>query len=315
MRLVLLILVGVLVLAAGVWWVWFKPRLPAPEVIEATYAKPVPAPQGPMRVFFLGHSLVNQDMPAMLAQLAPKGHGYNSQLGWGTPMRAHWEKDVEILGFDESNAQPGVFRDAKQAIGSGEYDAVVLTEMVELSDAIKYHDSVKYLGLWADLAHSGNPDAPIYLYETWHWLTDPKGWEVRLQQDLADLWENRLLLADLARNPDRPVHVIPAGQVLLNFMTAVRKAGGVEGVAGPQDLFGLDPEGKLDPIHMGDLGNYLVALTHYAVLYQKSPVGLPHELLKADGTPAKAPSAEAARLMQQVVWDTVTAYPKTGVPQ
>lgn len=315
MRLVLLILLVVVVLGAGAWWLWSKPRLPAPEVVIAAYAQPVPAPKGPMQVYFLGHSLVNQDMPAMLAQLAPEGHRYNSQLGWGTPMRAHWEDDVDILGFDESNAQPGVFRAAKQALASGDYDAVVLTEMVELSDAIKYHDSVKYLGLWADLARTGSPDAPIYLYETWHWLTDPRGWEVRLEEDLANLWENKLLLLDLAQNPDRPVHVIPAGQVLLNFLRAVRDAGGVPGINGPEDLFGLDPEGKLDPIHMGDLGNYLVALTQYAVLYQKSPMGLPHELLKADGTPAQAPSPEAARLMQEVVWDTVTSYPKTGVPQ
>ncbi|WP_164659679.1 hypothetical protein [Tropicibacter sp. Alg240-R139] len=315
MRLVLLILLALILLGAGAWWVWLKPRLPAPDVIEATYAKPVPPHQGSMRVFFLGHSLVNQDMPAMLAQLAPEGHSHNSQLGWGTPMKAHWDDDVEILGFDESNNQPGIFRAAKQAISSGDYDAVVLTEMVELSDAIKYHESVKYLGLWADLAHAGNPEAPIYLYESWHWLTDPKGWEVRLEQDLADLWENRLLLADLARHPDRPVHVIPAGQVLLNFMTEVRNAGGVEGIDGPEDLFGVDQEGKLDPIHMGDLGNYLVALTHYAVLYQKSPEGLPHELQKANGIPAQAPSPEAALLMQKVVWDTVTSYPKTGVPQ
>ena len=31
---------------------------------------------------------------------------------------------------------------------------------------------------------------------------------------------------------------------------------------------------------------YLVALTHYAVLYRQSPVGLPHALSRADGTPA-----------------------------
>ena len=45
------------------------------------------------------------------------------------------------------------------------------------------------------------------------------------------------------------------------------------------------------------LGIYLVALTHYAVLYGKSPVGLPHELRRADGTPATAPSPELARRM------------------
>ena len=36
---------------------------------------------------------------------------------------------------------------------------------------------------------------------------------------------------------------------------------------------------------------------------------------RADGTPANAPHPDAARAMQDVVWEVVTQYPKTGVPQ
>ena len=68
-----------------------------------------------------------------------------------------------------------------------------------------------------------------------------------------------------------------------------------------------------DQIHLNDLGAYLIALTHYAVLYGKSPVGLPHDLTRADGTPATAPGPDAALLMQNVVWDVVKSYPRTGV--
>ena len=250
----------------------------------------------------------------MLAQLAPPGHSYESQLGWGTPLKAHWEPKEQINGFDEMNNHPR-YRDATEAIRSGEYDIVVLTEMVELKDAIKYWDSAEYFSKWANLARQAGPETQVYLYETWHWLTDPEGWTNRLDRDLLELWENGILLHDLDKAQDRPAHVIPAGQVLSRFITEVEARGGIDGIAGPEDLFGIDPEGKLDPIHMGDLGNYLVALTHYAVIYQRSPEGPPHELLKADGTAAKAPSAEAARLMQEIVWQTVTDYPKTGVPQ
>ena len=49
------------------------------------------------------------------------------------------------------------------------------------------------------------------------------------------------------------------------------------------------------------------------MIYGKSPVGLPHELMLHTGKPAKAPSAEAATLMQETVWDVVTSYPRTGV--
>jgi hypothetical protein len=85
------------------------------------------------------------------------------------------------------------------------------------------------------------------------------------------------------------VHVIPAGQVLARLVRAIEGGQGVPGLQRREDLFALNPDGSQDLIHLNDLGNYLVALTHYAVLYHRSPVGLPHQLLKADGTPAVAP--------------------------
>ena len=49
------------------------------------------------------------------------------------------------------------------------------------------------------------------------------------------------------------------------------------------------------------------------MLYRRSPIGLPHRLMRADGSPANAPGPEAARLMQEIVWQVVREYPKTGV--
>ena len=114
---------------------------------EALYATPLSKPSGALNVYHLGHSLVGRDMPAMLAQLAGEGHRYDSQLGWGTSLKEHWEPDLAINGFDQENAHPR-FRPAKEALGSGEYDCVVLTEMVEIADAIRYHDSAEYLARW-----------------------------------------------------------------------------------------------------------------------------------------------------------------------
>ena len=56
-------------------------------------------------------------------------------------------------------------------------------------------------------------------------------------------------------------------------------------------------------------------MTHYAVLYHRSPAGLPAQLNRADGTPATATAAEAANALQEVVWQVVTRYPATGVGQ
>jgi hypothetical protein len=269
------------------------------------------APDGPLNVFHLGHSLVGRDMPAMLSQLAPQGHAYASQLGWGTPLRAHWYPDVTVNGFETENAH-AYFLPAREALESGEFDAVVLTEMVELTDAIKYHDSPEYLAAWGELARAARADVRLYLYETWHRTDDPAGWLARMDADYDALWLDRLTLPAVVRI-GAPVHVIPGGQVLAAVVRAVEAAGGVGNVASRDALLARTPEGTVDTIHLNDIGAYLIALTHYATLYQRTPAGLPHALLRANGSPADAPDAAAAALMQQIVWDVVRRVPHTGV--
>lgn len=310
-RLITLLLVGVVLVALVLGWFAFRKAGPSEAEVAAVYAAPLAPPTEPLRVFHLGHSLVGRDMPAMLAQLAGEGHRYESQLGWGTSLREHWEPDLPINGFETENDHPR-YRDARDAIGSGDYDAVLLTEMVEITDAIRYHKSGPYLALWADLAREGNPGARVYLYESWPRLDDPKGWLKRLDMDLGTHWEGKILLHDF-QSARPPVHVIPAGQVMAHFVRSIETMGGLENVRGREDLFARQSDGTLDPIHVNDLGAYLVALTHYAVLYHRSPEGLPHALMRADGTPADAPRPQVARLMQKSVWEVVTHYPKTGV--
>ena len=291
---------------------FYLSRLVNKPDIDAAYAMPLTPPAAPMRVFHLGHSLVGRDMPAMLAQLAGNGHSYHSQLGWGTSLREHWDPKLPINGFETENAHDH-YRDAKEALASGSYDAVVLTEMVEIKDAIKYHKSGKFLRKWAGEARAANPDTRVYLYETWHHLNDPAGWLDRLDADYGAHWQQQVLFDDLRNRPDSPARIIPAGQVMARFARDLTARGGVEGLASIEGLFARNDDGTLDTIHVNDLGAYLVALTHYAVLYHRSPVGLPYALQRADGTAAQAPSAEAARLMQEVVWDVVQSDRLTGV--
>lgn len=299
--LILFLLAG---LVAAAWWL-MRPRALAAGDFAARYAEPLP-PQRPQAVYHLGHSLVGRDMPAMLAQLM--GNRYHSQLGWGASLNQHWQGDVP--GFAAEN-RPPVFRPAHEAVGSGEYDAIVLTEMVELKDAIRYHDSARALADWATLARAARPDVRIYLYETWHRLDDPAGWEARISADLPALWEGQLLRRAMARPGVGTIHVIPAGQVMAALVARI-EAGAVPGLTAHEDLFARNPDGTQDTIHLNDLGAYVVALTHFATLAGESPEGLPHALQRADGTPAIAPDPEAARVMQQVVWQVVSRYAPSG---
>ena len=285
------------------------------EALARLYATPLSPPDKPLHVFHLGHSLVNRDMPAMLEQLGGAGHDHRSQLGWGATLQSHWEPDVPINGFAQENAHPR-YQDALDAVRSGGFDILVLTEMVEIRDAIRYFEAPKYLRFWAREARTRRPDVRVYLYETWHRLDDAEGWLERLDKDLGRYWEDELLAKGLAHgDTGGPVYVVPAGQALARFVRRLDEQGGLPGLHSREDLFARTPDGTLDAIHLNDQGNYLVALTHYATLYHRSPVGLPYRLKRADGTDADAPEEATARAMQQVVWEVVTRYPKTGVAQ
>ncbi len=280
---------GMVAAAAGAAALW-------PRALPAT--PPLPPPAGPLATYHLGHSLVGRDMPAMLAQLA--GHAHASQLGWGASLRDHAQGTV--AGFATENAHPA-HEPAETALGSGRFDAVVLTEMVELNDAIRYHASARWLAHWATIARAKNPDARVYLYETWHKLTDPTDWLTRIDTDLQALWTDRLLTPAMRRS-GQPIYLIPAGQTLA-AVTRAATAGQIPGLTRAQNLFS-------DDIHLNDLGHYLVALTHFATLYQRDPTGLPHGLTRADGTPVTF-AVDTTKALQQLVWRCVPRYAATGL--
>jgi len=183
------------------------PKLSEQEIKEL-YKAPLEAPPKPLSVYYLGHSLVGRDIPAMLAQLAGEGHSYGVQLGWGTNLRAHLDPAHEIAGFEEENNHAH-YQGLDDALEKKNFDAFVFTEMVEIADAIKYFDSVKYATELLNNVSAAKPDSPIYLYETWHEVTDPKGWIERLDNDcsikpsLERKPNDRFMLSPLAKHFQR----------------------------------------------------------------------------------------------------------------
>lgn len=288
---------------------WRRLTTPTPlrlSELARRHAMPLPRPDGPLATYHLGHSLVGRDMPAMLAQIA--GHDHAVQLGWGASLKQHWDGDVP--GFDAENDHPR-HQPARQALGSGAFPAVVMTEMVELRDAIRWHDSARHLGLWAALARKANPAARLFLYESWHRLDDPAGWETRIAADLPTLWMGQVLAGAMAMPGVGTIHLIPAGQVLAQ---AVKRAegGGLPGMTARQDFFARTPEGQPDTIHPNDAGNYVVALAHFATIYQREPPETP-ALVLASGAAAALPGPEARAILRRMAWDVVRRYPATGI--
>ena len=312
----LLVLAFIAALGIAVWRALGEPRPLSAQDRAALYKTALPQPHASLTVYHLGHSLVGHDIPAFIAQLAAAagfpGHRYNSQLGWGSSLRDHWDSAHPINGFEDMNATD-TWRDPFEALESGSYDSFIMTEMVELNDAIKWHASARHAALWAARARQNSPDIRLYMYETWPHLTPRDAWLHRLDTDPETLWEGTILAQAMAYPETGRIHVIPVGRVMAALTRAVMGTGGLAGMADHTDLFARTPAGDLDTIHLNDLGKYLAALTHFSVLYHADPRGLPHELRRADGTAAQAPSAELAALMQDIVWSVVRSLPETGL--
>jgi hypothetical protein len=98
--------------------------------------------------------------------------------------------------------------------------------------------------------------------------------------------------------------VVPVGQAVLALREKV-VAGEVASVKAQADLF-TDGIGHVTaPIQV------LTAYCHFAVIYRRSPVGLP---APAALSKLKLPDEEKLnRLLQELAWESVTAHPLSGV--
>lgn len=303
--------------AGGGYALWRRKagKLPLPELPplgdEAAFLtdfhRPLAPPAGPMRVFHIGHSLVGREMPGFLAQMAQ--HSYESQLGWGTTLREHWEERLTINGFETENAHPR-YRPAREALASGDYDALILTEMSSVEDSLRWHATPNYIAEWAKAARAGRPDIRVYLYQSWRNLDTPGGWEAQTRADLQTFWVNEFLRRAWAAGSG-PVHLIPAGAVLVAAALAA-EAGQIPGVTEREAFFSITPEGLRDNVHMSDLGAWLVALTHYAVLYHALPEQPLAEVSRPDGSVFTL-APETAAALAGVLRGVIAMQPGTGV--
>lgn len=271
------------------------------------------APQGPLRppidearVMFIGHSLVNFHMPAMLADVARSldvRHEYAAHIQDGAPLKHNWERHGQARGTD-----------AREALPTGRYDVVVLTEAVDLDDMIRWMEPAEYGGRFYRLAVEANPDVRVFLYETWHdrklVRSGPLGcsregnWRTYLDDDLGK-WEG--IADDIGRSHrGPPVALVPGGQAMARLVDEIRD-GRVPGIDNESSLFS-------DTVHLSDLGNYFIALVHFATIYRQSPEGATDAPRDAEGRVREVP-APTARALQRIAWDVVHGYAWSGVTE
>jgi hypothetical protein len=259
------------------------------------------APAKGWRVLTAGHSF-HVWMPGILNDVAAKARirGHQpvalSSIG-GSQIIQHWNVP------DETNK-------IKPALIGGKADVLTLSP-IYLPDA-GIENFVK-LGL------EHNPKLRITVQEFWLpfddqalWATRAKG--VKVDRDARTIQQLREAHAGYFQAMDEharmlngkfgrtAVFVVPSGQAVLALREKVIK-GEVPGVAKQSDLF-TDPIG-----HPRDHIKVLATYCHFAVIYGRSPVGLP-----VPNAMAKLPEAEKLnRLLQEIAWDAVSQHSLSGV--
>lgn len=263
--------------------------------------------------FYIGHSLVNFNMPAMvngMALSAGKTTYYGSQIANGSPLHINYNNFATAQGTPYPNAFP-----------AGNYNSLIITEAVPLQPHLSWSNTNQFANNFYNYAKNNNNGNPIkfYIYETWHCrnsgIPQPGpnsqyGCEWDNTANSSTLWHPRLLLdfplwSSIVthvrnQNPtDTQIWMVPVGQALHNLTTQIN-LGNVAGISSFTQLF-------QDDIHLTNAGNYFVACVMYATIYGETPVGLTQNLNDMWGTPFTNMPTNAQRLvMQQVAWQTVT---------
>lgn len=268
-----------------------------------------------------GHAAEQTASPAGLKVLTA-GHSFHV---WMPPLVAEMAKSAGIQGHEQLAISsiggskviqhwdlPPEKNKAKPLLEAGKADLFTMAPTFLPDPGI---ENFTKLGL------EHNPKLRLTLQQNWVPFEDPEIWLSKSKPKSID--RDVLTLAQLrakhdpyfkmiedhvkelnARIPAAKIAIVPSGEAVLALRDKVIK-GEAPGIKTQNELF-TDVLG-----HPGPQIRVLSAYCHFAVIYRRSPVGLP-----VNGLLAKLPEAEKLnQLLQEIAWKAVTGHPMSGVAQ
>ena len=272
-------------------------------VSSSVQAKEEAAPPAGLKVLTAGHSF-HVWMPPLVAEMAKaagiQGHEQLaiSSIG-GSKVIQHWD-----LPPEKNKAKP--------ILEAGKADLFTMAPTFLPDPGI---ENFTKLGL------EHNSKIRFTLQQNWVPFEDPELWLSKsrpksIDRDVITLAQLRAkhdpyfkMIEDHvkelnARIPAAKIAIVPSGEAVLALRDKVIK-GEAPGIKTQNELF-TDVLG-----HPGPQVRVLSAYCHFAVIYRRSPVGLP-----VNGLLAKLPEAEKLnQLLQEIAWKAVTGHPMSGVTQ
>ena len=236
-----------------------------------------PAPEGPLdsaSVFFSGHSLINLETPNFFRQIGQRqglASNYQLQMGLGSAIRFRLSCPMNGQEADGTDISYNLATELAQV---GTYDTLILTENHNIMGMIAFEASTAMALRFVDLFRAGSANGRVFLFETWIGVgtapssatnTQLQTWLDRVAREKV-AWQCLASKVNEHRELASPMRLVPASQALAAVVADVR-AGNAPGITSLDQIFA-------DDVHLEHLGNYLMALLHYGVSYQRSPIGV-----------------------------------------
>lgn len=254
-------------------------------------------------VYFIGHSLVGNEIPFILNKLVESSKDNDIIIGRqvinGSPLKWNWEKP--------ETSPTGNYQ---EDLAKGNFTILMITEAIPLQNHLTWSDTYKYANNFMEYANQYSPGISFYVYETWHCIKSGKEsgcphdsnndpWRQRLDNDLSK-WES---ITDSVKNnfPNNSISLLPGGQAMAMLYDEIEKGNVPSGITDIQEFFS-------DDIHPNTIGNYYLACLAYSAIYKESPVGLENEINNEWGHPMNTPDIELAIFLQNLAWEVFNSY-------
>jgi hypothetical protein len=275
-------------------------------------------PLNSAKVVYVGHSLINNNMPEMVRSLVDSRPGLSHrnavQVLNGTNIENNWLRCRKSLFVDQY--PPSEFACDAIDVGTdlGSYDNLIITQVNNpILDANNETNLNPYLNTvgdfdnFLDLFLTRNPSGRAYFYTPWeglaaNWLHG-LDWTAHIPIEIA-AFERAVVQIEAFEKSQHgrtvDVNVIPASLALRNLILAA-ESGQFAGITNRSQLF-------VDDIHMSPAGNYFVACVVFSTIYQQSPAGATRTATdRFGGTLVDLPADLALRL-QNFAWQQVSQY-------
>ncbi|MGC4029161.1 MAG: hypothetical protein QM696_09840 [Steroidobacteraceae bacterium] len=272
------------------------------------------SPRSSARIVYVGHSLINYDMPAMVKAIADSKGGLlirqAVQVNNGTNISNNWlgcrrssfsgQYPPEAFACDEIDA----------GTDAGLYDTLIITQVnnpIIIPLDSPYNTTAVDFEKFLNLFLTKNPAGRAFFYTSWEgqgsewhqgqeWTTRIAG-ELSYYEQVADRIEQ---ISRDQRSRVVDVNIIPADKALRDLIIAA-ESGNFQGITNRSQLFA-------DDVHMSSLGNYYMACVVFASVFQQSPAGGTGRTVNKWGEEMTNLDSVLARRLQDLAWKTVSEY-------